>query len=274
LLPGIHSGYVEINDFPRISNNHYLTITAQPGASLQIDPQFNSQENYIFKLIGVDRLIFDGLSLSSTVSQNQSYFILLNGKCDDIKVLNSSFNLGDSYNLGIYATNSINDGLWIQNCQFSGGNLAIGLQGSGYSCDLYNAIRVEGNSFSSCRYPLEISRANNVQLLGNSFTNFNSGIILSYIYGNSDLSRNRIINHNEVGSYSSSVLLSLNNLIGTPETNIEIVANIIYSANNRLQALTGLSLSNSSYVRLYHNTISVENTYTFDYGAAMPVQLQ
>lgn len=268
LLPGIHTGYHEISDFPRISSNHYLSITAMAGASLQIDPQFLGQENYIFRLNGVDRIIFDGLSLSSTVSQNQSYFILLSGKCDDIQVLNCSFSLGDSYNYGIYAATSINDGLLIQDCQFSGGDRAIALQGSGYTSELYSNIRLEDNSFSSCRYPVDISRANNVQLLGNSFTNFNSGIILSYIYGNSDLSRNRIINHNEVGSYSSSVLLSLNNLIGTPETNIEIVANIIYSANNRLQALTGLSLSNSSYVRLYHNTISVENTYTFDYGAA------
>ncbi len=268
LLPGIHSGYVEINDFPRISNNHYLTITAQPGASLQIDPQFNSQENYIFKLIGVDRLIFDGLSLSSTVSQNQSYFILLSGKCDDIKVLNSGFNLGDGYNFGIYAANSINDGLWIQNCQFTGGNLAVSLQGSGYTSDLYNAIRLEGNSFSSCRYPLEISRASDVQLIGNSFVDLSSGLSLSYIYGNSDIIRNRIVNHNEMGAYASMTLFGMDNLIGSPETEIEIVANIIYSANNRLQALAGLSLSNSSHVRLYHNTISVENSYSHDYGAA------
>lgn len=268
LLPGIHAGYNELSDFPRISQNHYLTITALAGASLQIDPQFSGQDNFIFRLNGIDRIIFENLSLSSIPSQNQSYYIILNGKCDDIKLINCGFDLGAGYNQGIYATNSINDGLWIEDCQFSGGNRAVSLQGSGYTDYLYQNIRLEGNSFLSCRYPLEISRATDVQLIGNSFLDFSSGVSLSYIYGNSDIIRNRIINHNEVGSYSSATMIYLDNLIGSAETDIELVANIIYSANNRLQSLTGLNLSNSGYVRLYHNTINIENTYPYDYSSA------
>jgi len=268
LLPGIHTGFNVISDFPRISNDHYLTIKALSGASFQIEPQSGGVQNFIFRLDGVDRVIFEDLSLSATSYQNQSTYLLLNGKCDDIKLLNCSFALGTGYNYGIYATNSINDGLWIQGCQFTGGDRAISLQGSGYTSNLYQNIRVEGNSFEACHYPIEISRANDLKLIHNNLSNFSTGIILSYILGNSDIIRNSLISHNSAGSYSSATMMSLDNLNGTADQYIEILTNIIYSANNVMQSLTGLNLSNSNYVRLYHNTVSVENSYPFEYGAA------
>jgi hypothetical protein len=268
LLPGIHTGFNVISDFPRISNDHYLTIKALSGASFQIEPQSGGVQNYIFRLDGVDRVIFEDLSLSATSYLNQSSYLLLNGKCDDIKLLNCSFVLGTGYNYGIYATNSINEGLWIEGCQFTGGDRAISLQGSGYTSDLYQSIRVEGNSFNACHYPIEISRANDLKLIHNNLSNFSTGISLSYIYGNSDIIRNSLISHNSAGSYSSATMMSLDNLNGTADQYIEILTNIIYSANNAMQSLNGLSLNNSSYVRLYHNTVSVENSYPFEYGAA------
>jgi len=268
LLPGVHAGSIVVSDFPRISTSHYLTITALSGASIQLNPQSSGQNNFIFRLDGVDRVIFENLNLSSTNDQTPSYYLILNGKCDDIRISNCSFSLGSSYNDGIYATNSINDGLRIENCQFTGGDRAIYLRGSGYTSDLYQNIRVESSSFSGTNYPLEISRTNNLKLLQNSFSNFSSAMLLSYVYGNSDIMRNSLIAHHALGSYSSKTLVSLDNLIGTQDTEIEILANIVYAAHNSLQALIGINLSNSTYVRLYHNTVSVENTYSYDYGAA------
>jgi hypothetical protein len=268
LLPGVHAGYNNIPNFPKVSPAITLSINSLTGAVLQLDPTVSGTGSYVFNIQGADNVILQNLSMESINQQIGSYFVILSGKCDNIQIQDCTFNLGSGYNTGVYASGSINDGLIINNCHFNQGNVGLNLSGSGTSTDLFNNIRVENSSFSNCYYPITISKADNLKITRNTLTDFNSAITLNYVYGNTDIVRNKISAHNFAGTYSSSTLLSLNYLVGDPDEEIELVGNIVYSRNNNIQSLTGISMASSSNVRLYHNTISIENSYSFEYGAA------
>lgn len=268
--PGTHAGMNLIGIYPRVIPASQLVITAMTGVEFAFTPDnTGAQNNYLFKLQGTDNVKLSGLNVSIGTPGTQSSAIVLDGKCDDILIENSIFDLGTGYNNGIYAANSVSDGLSVIDCTFTGGQRALNISGSGYTDNLYENIRIEDCSFNNTNIPLEISKANNFKLLTSQLTNFTAALNLSYAYGNTDIVRNRFISHGYLGSYSSVSMLNFSNVSGTADEEIEILNNIIYSSGNQIQGLTGINLGNCSYLRVYHNSISLENRYAYDYSSAI-----
>jgi len=270
LLPGIHTGYHVLADFPRVIPASTLAFTAQPGASFQLVPQNTyNYENYIFKLQGADYVSFTGINFSVAASSRQSILILLQGKCDDITFQNCAFNMGSQSSTAIQATQSVNDGLDVYYCDFIGGTQALALSGADTYTNLYQNVRVEHCAFQTTANPFSLSGMNHLKLISNDVSAFTTTPSISSVYGNTDILRNKFRSHNFVGSYSSITLLGLSSLAGTADQPIEIVANLIYSKGNQTQSVTGLNISSSSHIRLLHNSIMVENQYSFHYGSAL-----
>lgn len=270
LLPGTHSGQIVIENFPKALATQTLTITALSGAVIShTAPDYNLQNNYAIKLLGADNIILQDLTLAFSANQYIGVMLLLSGKCDNIQVNNCNFQLSTGNNIGIYASNSINDGLSINECSFIGGARALTVNGIGYGTDLYRNLRIENSSFEDTDYPLDINRAGDILISRNTFRNFNSALNASYIYGNSDILRNKLYSDGYAGAFYTASMMNLNSLMGTAEQEMEINGNIIYSKGNSIQSLVGINLAYSNYVRLYHNSISVDNSYSQDYGAAI-----
>jgi len=269
LLAGIYPGYNVIGNFPRVIPGSPLTINALPGASFNLIPSNTyNYENFIFRLDGADTIVFQNIGFGVESSSRQSILILLQGKCDEISLLDCGFNMGSQSSTAIQATSSIASGLLISGCNFTGGSYGVYLSGVSSSAG-YNDIRVQHCTMQGTYNPLTISYASGLKLTSNTFADFSATPSLSYIWGNSDILRNKFRAHNFVGFFSSAQMLSLNSLTGTEEQPIEIIANLIYSRGNQVLSVTGISIGNSSWLRLIHNSISVENFYSFEYGSAL-----
>lgn len=269
LLPGIYSGYNVLRSYHRVIPGSKVTFNALSGASFNLIPEGTyATDNFIFRLDGADNVSFTNITFNVAASNRQSHLIYLLGKCDDITVQNCTFNMGTQSSTAIMGLNSINVGLWISHCNFAGGSYALQLSGVSTG-SRYNGIRVQYCVLTGTYQPFAISYAGDLKLLNNSFDDFKASPSLNYLYGNSDIYFNKFRAHNFVGSYSSMALLTLNSLNGTAEQRIEIIANILYTSANQVQSVTGMSIANSSFLRLLHNSIAVENYYPFEYGTAL-----
>lgn len=272
LLPGIFSGYNLLEDFPRVIPGSRLNFISQPGASFQLIPQYTySYENYIFKLQGADHVTFSGISFTEASSTRQCYLFLLEGKCDDIEVLNCGFTLSSQYSAAIYAYQTSSNGLKVYGCTFNGGSSAVWLSGQNSTDGLYQNVRIEQCSTQGTYNPFTLSNMNNLKLISNSFTAYSASPSISNLYGNSDILRNKFRADGFIGAYSTITMLSLTYVYGTVEQPIEIVANVVYSKNNQVQAASGIAISNGSNIRLLHNSMIVENKYAFQYGSALAI---
>jgi hypothetical protein len=270
LLPGVYTGYYTLSDYPRLYPDSRLYFNAMPGASFELIPQYSyGYENYIFRLQGIDKLTLSGHSFNVAASTHQSVLILLEGKCDDIVINACSFNMGSQSSVAIQASQSVSDGLSILDCDFLGGSKALELSGLNPSDNLYQNVRLQSCSTQGTYTPFTLNAMNNLKLLHNSFSDFSGSPSLSYAYGNTDIVSNKLRAHNFVGSYSSPVMLSLSNIFGSEDQPIEILSNLVYSSGNQVQSCTGINLYNSSHIRLFHNSLMVENQYIFQYGSAL-----
>lgn len=272
LLPGVYTGYHILKDYPRLYPSSRLYINAMPGASFELIPQNTySYENYIFKLQGIDKLTLSGLSFNVAPSTRQSVLILLEGRCDDIVINESSFNMGSQSSVAIQASQSVSDGLRILDCEFLGGSKAAELSGLSASGSLYQNVRIQSCSIQGTYTPFTLNAINNLKLLYNTITDFSASPSLSYAYGNTDIIGNKLRAHNFVGYYSNATMLSLFEIHGTAEQPIEILNNLIYSYGNQVSSCTGINLYSGTHIRLFHNSLMVENQYSFHYGSALSI---
>jgi len=270
LLPGVYTGYHTLSDYPRLYPSSRLYFNAMPGASFELIPQNTyGYQNYIFKLQGIDKLTLSGHSFSVAASTHQSVLILLEGKCDDIVINECGFNMGSQSSVAIQASLSVSDGLSILDCDFLGGSKAAELSGLNPSGNYYQNVRIQSCSTQGTYTPFTLNSMNNLKLLYNSFADFTGSPSLSYAYGNTDIVSNKLRAHNFAGSYSSVVMLSLSNIFGTEDQPIEILNNLVYSAGNQVQSCTGINLYGGTHIRLYHNSLMLENQYIFQYGSAL-----
>lgn len=272
LLPGIYTGYHTLSDYPRLYPASRLYFNAMPGASFELIPQNTySYENYIFRLQGIDGLTLSGHSFNLAASTRQSVLILLEGKCDDIVINSCAFNMGTQSSVAIQASQSVSDGLSILDCSFLGGSKAVELSGVNQTAYYYQNVRIQSCSTQGTQTPFTLTAMNNLKLLWNSFLDYSGSPTVSYAYGNTDISGNKLRAHNFVGSFSSVVMLNLYDIHGTADQPVEILKNLIYSAGNQVQSCTGISISSGAHIRLYHNSLMVENRYSFQYGAALAI---
>lgn len=269
IVPGTYSGYYTITDYPVTATGFSIAWTAQPGCLFSFTPTSQtSSDNFLFKLIGVDNMSFNGFVITSITSGYlYSTLFPVSGKCDNLAFNNCTFNLTNFFTNGITTGSSSGAGITVSGCTFNQGITGVSV---GYIYSYYNMywnVLVQNCVFNGTQTPLSISRATNVEIKGNTFTGFSS-ITLSYISGTASMHHNRLFSS---GIYSTATLVSLTNITGTSANPFLFYNNIIRSVDNACQALIGLSLSYSNYLLVDHNTVSVTNESSGDYGSAVSV---
>ncbi len=269
LTAGTWQGYHVIRDYPRTDSTHTVTITAEPGTTLELDPLNPQQnDNYFFLLKAANNLTFSGLIFSTLSSSPYSQQIAISGRCENIEFVDCSFNL-PTYCYAISSVQGLGDGLTIDNCFFQGGNHGVYLPGANYDSNHYQNVRINSCQFSGMSGPLYLLEVDNLEIAGSIFNQSFAPIFIAYSTGNIDVHNNRIFTSGYSNSSASASFVTLNNIDVAEGNDAKFYNNIINVTDCSCQSLTGLYIGYSDGVSATHNTIVIDNMSYADYGSAL-----
>ncbi len=269
LLAGTYQGYHVINDYPRTDSTFRVTITAEPGTFLELDPLYSQQnDNFFFLLKAVNNLTFEGLAFSTLSSSPYSQQIAISGRCENIEFVNCSFNL-PTYCFAISSIQGLGDGLTIDNCFFQGGNHGVYLPGANYDSNHYQNVTINSCQFSGMSGPLYLLLVDNLEIAGSMFNQSLTPIYIAHSEGNIDIHNNRIFASGYSNSNISASLVNLNNINVAEGKDARFYNNIVNVTDCSCQSLTGLNIGYSDGVSATHNTIAIDNKSYADYGCAL-----
>ncbi len=269
LAAGTWQGYHVIRDYPRTDSTLTVTITAEPGTTLELDPLNPQQnDNYFFLLKAVNNLTFSGLAFSTLSSSPYSQQIAISGRCENIDIVDCSFNL-PTYCSAISSVQGLGDGLTIDNCFFQGGNHGVYLPGANYDSNHYQNVTINSCQFSGMSGPLCLLHVDNLEIAGSIFNQSLSPITVHYSEGDIDIHHNRIFASGYSSTTTSSTLVTIGSIEVAEGNDAKFYNNIINVTDCSCQSLTGLYIGYSDGVSATHNTIVIDNMSYADYGSAL-----
>ncbi|MCK9309143.1 MAG: right-handed parallel beta-helix repeat-containing protein, partial [Candidatus Cloacimonetes bacterium] len=266
---GTYTGYYTMHEYPKANPSYGVSFVAWEGSSFVLNPTFDtSAENFFFHLVGADRLSFSGFNLSRQTNNKPSSFFFLDGRCDNISITACNFALaGSSNNTATAINTSTSEGsyLSVTDCTFTNGYAGLIVTGSYYGTISYTNLAVSGCTFTGTNNPISVQKAVNLNITHNQFAANTQALSLSYITGTSLVTYNKI----RSSGFGSVTCVSLSNCNGSAAIPFQLVNNLIYTDQNSAQAVVAMSIGNSSYINMNHNTLISDNVTSNEYGGAL-----
>lgn len=272
ISPGVYPGNNIVRHFPISIASQQVYFNALEGVSFSMLPNNSANENYFFRLVGVKNLNFTGLQMELQAANRQSTFFVLNGRCENISITESSFNLYNplsSSNTAISTEGFQGSNLLVQNCNFEDGDKGISIPGPYNDPTSYTGVEIISNTFSNVNYPISIQKAVDLEIVANIMNSAIQAISLSNISGSTKIRRNRIVSSGFTGSYSSYTMVNMTSCHGDFGSALQITNNIINVAQSSAQSITALAITGSSHMYLGNNTIISDNSTYGENGAAL-----
>jgi len=259
IAPGTYDGGYRIRSFPGANESSKVFFRGSGGQEIVLNPtSTSSDENYLFMILAASGVRLEDMRISSSSPSVSVKFIRTSGRCDDIQINNLEIILPGSYSHAISTGSSLGDGLTVQNCQFSGPGFGIVVHGGGYyDSSRYQDISIHHNTFNTVTYPISVQKVDALNIGYNVMNDFNQALNIINIGGFSTIHRNRLFTQS---SGSSNSCLAISNAHGSSDPQIYIFLNMLYFDSPSLYT-TGLSISNSSYLQILHNTIVTKNRH-------------
>ncbi len=266
LVPGTYDGGYLINSFPRSQDEYLAYFRASGNQNIVLNPTSDSSDdNFLFMIVAASNVNIMDINLSSNSSTHYVKFFRTTGRCNNITFHNLSMNLPIYGSFGIHTGSSLGDEIDIRNCEFSGPGTGIVIQGSYYDSNRYQNVIIRSNTFNGVLYPIDIQKADFLEIAYNVMNDFYQAIDLSMIGGFSVISRNRMFTSS---TGSSNACVAISNVHGSADPEIYVILNIIY-LNSPSSYGTGLSIFNSSYLQVLHNTVVSSCNHNINNGLAL-----
>ncbi len=275
IASGIYAGKLSMRNFPKTNPTDIAVINGSDDTVIVVDPTPGQDfDNYVFKLIGTNGLTLSNLKLQRTSNNNYATYLVLDGRCDNVLISNCDFDLSGGTQNNSNAINTYDNqgsNLVVDSCSFSDGNYGISMSGPYYGTLSYSSVQINNCDFNNVKYPVNMQKAVDVQIIGNVITGSYQAMALSYLSGAGQIRNNRIHESSLYGSYSSYIGISLSNCNGDFGQAFQIINNIIFIDQSSAQSATALSISYSSHLYLNHNTIISDNASYNEYGSALDI---
>ena len=286
--PGTYAEDIKIANVTGTSQSNTITITSQSGNAEDVvltgkgftDTSYNAPKYGIVTVENTDWVILDALTFNGKISGGTEYpyYVYYVGHSRHNTLSNSVMmaptattysGLNMVYNNfpdGVEASGYNPDYLTIKDNSFTGGYIAIYIQGSkGYvKFEHMKGLTVIGNKFtdvgSKCVYPYQVEDVfidGNQMTAGEAVTKTNYFAIDAVrVRGNVNMCNNRVVNNQMV--YSSGINLR-DSSFGTAENPIRVYNNSIAITASPNASTAGIVVaSDCRYIDLVHNSVNIE----------------
>lgn len=225
-----------------------------------------SGDNYIVQTNGADYITFKGMSFDATAGSS-GYgiaFLMNNGGSNNIRITNCEFfgkdgSGNDNKTLVVsYVSGSNNDNFYFANNKVSGGARAIGARGLNGSTHMKGWI-IENNEFYSLGFDVMYIQYFEAPIFRNNFVD-QSNETGDYVLRWQDLSRDYKIESNRILAKDVTSVIYLNECDGISSKRGLIANNFISHTAGGNQNYS-IELRYIDYLRVYHNSIYIDDTY-------------
>ena len=272
ILPGIYDEQIKIHQIPYtdISNPVTIESSTQNAEDVIWKSTSESDADYVVKLVSTDHINFENITFET--NKNYATIFSVNGQCDDVDFLSCHFQIDENISTADhimispgYLKNST-----ISQCEFNFGDDGICFYGENYVYDYHSNIDIEDCTFTNVSEALYLDDVKNIEISGNHITNCVKALTASYCEEDFIFTNNRIFSSGFSSAYNSYTFVTIGNCEFTAVDDALIANNIIYSDDNWVPSMNGISISTSDFINIVHNTILMENTReTSNYGAAL-----
>ncbi len=262
---GVYYERPEIRQYYTDDTSHIVIFKSQTANADDVVLKYGptvSDSNYVVLISGADHIRFEDLSFATTYASNYyNTIIRVMGYSDNLQILNCKFSIPDSTNSSQNNIHIYFDSASFTSASIVNNSFSYGYYGIYQSSDNCEGISIDYNYFSHTKKPIHIANSGISNISHNIMEDFTQAINLGYIDSGFQIYNNKMVSNGFNGYYDSYDLVYLYSCNGISGGHIKIYNNLIYSNDNYLSGLTGLTLSNCTYVDLYHNNIVMQNNY-------------
>ena len=257
--PGIYDGQIMMNEIPGSNASKPVIFRRDPALNQSPDISFTSryeEKHFVMELNGTDNIHFDGLNFAA-MSGSLGNVIKLRNTTTSVSFKNLNIEIPASASGNGITIDALNaaEGLSITNSMFTGGNHGIH---SSYDTTLIavNCI-ISNNQFKKFKQSgLHLRNTNITTISGNHFeplASANAGLTL--IKG----SGNTIIRNNVIVDLKQGSAIAVHEVPGNQQSGTLIANNMMKIGASTTNA-HGISLKNTGYAGIVHNTVHGLNT--------------
>lgn len=257
---GNYTEQIHFSQIAGASNVNRIVFKSENNDSSKVSINYtsNSTYNYVIKLNQVDYISFEQLTFKSTSSSNPRVFKLWEGvksvswtSCVFEGNRSSSFVEGYEALISAETSSTKNEDLKIENCKFIGGS--FGVHFLGVSNDFGRDINLVNNEFfNQGSGGIKVYSYRGGSYLGNSFE-LSRGIGIDLYSDSTVLIKGNKIDIASTTTAGKGINLSNHSSVGN-KGYVELFNNVI-----KVDFGTGISVYNSDYFLIYHNTVYTKN---------------
>lgn len=268
IRPGTYSGKVSMGQIPGVSSTNTVTFQSESGDSTSVvisdSSSTSASSNFTVLINGTDHVIFRQLTIERIGNATYGTVVYIGSGSRFVAFQNCILRTGT------YSTTTINacviytplstsqdTGATFVNNQIEGGSYGMYLIGQ--AGNLIPQAAITGNTFLNQYYRgINLSYSNAPSIEGNNITTNSTysgynGVLLDNSSGAGRVLKNRIS--------CSGTGIALSNCINTAGNDV-LLANNFVSCTGTGNAY-GISVTTSSYVQIYYNSINLTATGTF-----------
>ena len=262
LEPGTYAGGYTLKEYPKSAANLGVVFSTENFGSITINPESDVMDNnYFVRTLGASNVSFMTMSLSSAAPGRNTHIFIVEGRSKKTVFRYLNITLPTSSSIAIGTRTGLGEDLWIGECNFYGTGYGVVVTGDSQDGTQFKEVVITQNTFSGPTHPITVSRTDDLTISGNVIGSFARAIYLNRLGGENSILRNRIT---ASGNYSAT-MVEINSVNGSSEHPVTLVENIIH-LNNSTTYGNGVLIFNSSWLKLLHNTITVENNNDMGYA--------